>query len=103
MVNAIAVIGDLFTPAERGKWQGFFGGVFGIASIAGPLVGGWLTDSFSWRWIFYINVPFGIMALVVMFFALPKIRPAYIPHIANPLSHNFSPCITRLFAPCPQG
>jgi EmrB/QacA subfamily drug resistance transporter len=75
MVNSIAVIGDLFTPAERGRWQGFIGGVFGIASVAGPLVGGWLTDSLNWRWIFYINVPFGIMALAVIFIALPKIRP----------------------------
>ncbi|MFA5801320.1 MAG: MDR family MFS transporter [Thermoleophilia bacterium] len=76
MVNAIAIIGDLFTPAERGRWQGLIGGVFGIASVAGPLVGGWLTDSFSWRWIFYINVPFGILALAVLLIALPKIKTA---------------------------
>lgn len=75
MVNAIAVIGDLFTPAERGRWQGLIGGVFGIASVIGPLVGGWLTDSFTWRWIFYINVPFGILALTVLMLALPKIKP----------------------------
>lgn len=75
MVNAIAVIGDLFTPAERGRWQGLIGGVFGIASVIGPLAGGWLTDSFDWRWIFYINVPFGILALVVLMAALPKIKP----------------------------
>ncbi|MHB8159656.1 MAG: MDR family MFS transporter [Thermoleophilia bacterium] len=75
MVNAIAVIGDLFTPAERGRWQGLIGGVFGIASVAGPLVGGWLTDNISWRWIFYINVPFGILALTVLIIALPKIKP----------------------------
>ncbi|MBK5226038.1 MAG: MFS transporter [Thermoleophilia bacterium] len=74
MVNAIAIIGDLFTPAERGRWQGLIGGVFGIASVAGPLVGGWLTDNISWRWIFYINVPFGILALAVLIIALPKIR-----------------------------
>ncbi|MFA6001604.1 MAG: MFS transporter, partial [Thermoleophilia bacterium] len=76
MVNAIAIIGDLFTPAERGRWQGLIGGVFGIASVAGPLVGGWLTDNISWRWIFYINVPFGILALAVLIIALPKIKTA---------------------------
>ncbi len=75
MVNAIAVIGDLFTPAERGRWQGLIGGVFGIASVIGPLAGGSLTDNFTWRWIFYINVPFGILALVVLISALPKIKP----------------------------
>jgi len=80
MVNSIAVIGDLFTPAERGRWQGLIGGVFGIASVAGPLVGGWLTDSISWRWIFYINVPFGILALAVIFLALPRIRPENLKH-----------------------
>ncbi|MFA5809241.1 MAG: MDR family MFS transporter, partial [Thermoleophilia bacterium] len=78
MVNAIAIIGDLFTPAERGRWQGLIGGVFGIASVAGPLVGGWLTDNISWRWIFYINVPFGILALAVLLIALPKISTAAI-------------------------
>ncbi len=50
---AIAVVGDLFTPRERGKWQGVTGAVFGISSIVGPVVGGWLTEYASWRWIFY--------------------------------------------------
>ena len=75
MVNSIALIGDLFTPVERGRWQGLIGGVFGIASIMGPLVGGWLTDNFSWRWIFYINLPLGALAIAVIALALPKIKP----------------------------
>src|SRR5579859_801526 len=74
MPIAFAIIGDIFPPAERGKWQGLFSGVFGLASIVGPALGGWITDSFSWRWIFYINLPLGIVALFVLFFTLPVFR-----------------------------
>jgi len=69
-----AVIGDLFAPAERARWQGIIAGVFGLASVIGPLVGGYLTDHASWRWIFYINVPVGILA----FFMISR----FMPHIA---------------------
>jgi EmrB/QacA subfamily drug resistance transporter len=71
MPIAFAIIGDIFPPAERGKWQGLFSGVFGVASIVGPALGGYITDNFSWRWIFYINLPLGIAALLVLFFTLP--------------------------------
>jgi EmrB/QacA subfamily drug resistance transporter len=71
---ALAVIGDLFTPAERGKYQGFFGLVFGVAFILGPLIGGFLTDTFSWHWIFFVNLPIGLVALVVIWRLLPNIR-----------------------------
>lgn len=75
MVQSIAVIGDLFPPAERGKWQGLIGGIFGLASVAGPLSGGWITDNASWRWVFYINIPLGIIAFAVIAWAMPKIVP----------------------------
>ncbi len=71
---AIAVVGDLFTPRERGKWQGVTGAVFGISSIIGPVVGGWLTEYASWRWIFYVNLPIGIVALLVLIFLMPPLR-----------------------------
>lgn len=73
--NAFAVIGDLFPPSERGKWQGLFGATFGLASVIGPSLGGWLTDNVSWRWNFFINLPVGLTALLVIFFLMPKIAP----------------------------
>src|SRR5690349_9461103 len=76
MPIAIAVVGDLFTPRERGKWQGVTGAVFGISSIIGPVVGGWLTEYASWRWIFYVNLPIGIIALLVLIFLMPPLRKA---------------------------
>ena len=71
---SLAVIGDLFTPAERGKYQGLFGAVFGLSSIVGPLLGGFLTEHVSWHWIFYINLPIGIIALAVIWRLLPTIK-----------------------------
>ena len=73
MVNAMAVIGDIFTPQERGRYQGFMGGIFGLATIIGPFLGGWITDHYSWHWIFYINVPIGILAIAVLASSMPKI------------------------------
>ena len=71
---ALAVIGDLFTPAERGKYQGLFGGIFGIAFLIGPGLGGFLTDNFSWHWVFFVNLPIGIVALAVIGRLLPNIK-----------------------------
>src|SRR3989344_6496194 len=73
MANSFTIIGDLFPPSERGKWQGMLGGVFGLASVVGPMLGGWLTDSASWRWAFYINMPIGALAMGLIFFLMPKI------------------------------
>jgi EmrB/QacA subfamily drug resistance transporter len=69
---ALAVIGDLFSPAERGRYQGLFGAVFGLSFIIGPFLGGFLTDNLSWHWIFYVNLPIGIAALIVMATQLPN-------------------------------
>src|SRR5579859_1550624 len=74
MPIAIAVIGDLFTPRERGKWQGVTGGVFGLSSILGPTAGGYITDHATWRWVFYVNLPIGIVALLVLIFLMPPLR-----------------------------
>ncbi len=66
------LVGDIFTPAERARWQGLFSGVFALASVIGPTLGGWITDNTSWRWVFYVNIPIGAVALVMLFFRLPN-------------------------------
>ena len=71
---ALAVIGDLFTPAERGKYQGLFGAVFGVSFLIGPWLGGFLTDNISWHWVFYVNLPIGIVSLLVIWRLLPNIK-----------------------------
>ncbi|HEX6109863.1 MAG TPA: MDR family MFS transporter [Ktedonobacteraceae bacterium] len=72
MPIAMAIIGDIFPPAERGKWQGLIVAVFGLASIVGPTLGGWITDNWGWRWVFYVNMPVGIIAILTAGFVLPK-------------------------------
>ena len=73
--TAFTVVADIFAPAERGKYQGLFGAVFGISSVIGPWLGGFLTDNLSWRWVFYVNMPIGIIALLFILLWMPPLKP----------------------------
>jgi EmrB/QacA subfamily drug resistance transporter len=79
MVGAQAVMADVLPPRERGRYSGYFGAVFGVTSIAGPLIGGFIVDHASWRWVFYVNLPFGILALAVISVVL-KAPAQKVPH-----------------------
>jgi EmrB/QacA subfamily drug resistance transporter len=69
-----ATIGDIFNPRERGRWMGIIASVFGLSSIIGPLMGGWITDHWGWRWVFYINLPVAGLALLAVLYALPSVK-----------------------------
>jgi len=70
MPLAMTIIGDIFPPETRGKWQGLIGGVFGLSSIVGPAIGGWIVDYTSWHWVFFINIPIGILAASTIYIGL---------------------------------
>jgi EmrB/QacA subfamily drug resistance transporter len=78
-VITIAVVGDIFPPRQRGRYQGYFGGVFGVSTVLGPLLGGFFVDHLSWRWIFYVNLPIGLIALAVIAIAFQP-RTDHVKH-----------------------
>lgn len=84
--SAFAVIADLFPPAERGRYSGLFGAVFGVSSLVGPLLGGFITDHFGWHWVFFINLPLGAIALGFIVARMPPLKPqlAYTPRVDVP-------------------
>jgi MFS family permease len=82
MVGAQAIVGDIVSPRERGRYVGLFGAVFGVSSIVGPLLGGVFVDDLSWRWIFYINMPIGLIALIVVAIQVPG-RLGRVHHIID--------------------
>ena len=71
---ASAVVGDLFPPRQRAKWMGITTSAYGVATIVGPVLGGWLTDHASWRWVFYVNVPIGLIVLPILIFVMPALK-----------------------------
>ena len=73
---ALAVIGDMFDASERGKYQGLVGGIFGLSSVIGPAIGGVITDTVGWHWVFFVNLPLGAIVFVVIWRALPTFRPS---------------------------
>jgi EmrB/QacA subfamily drug resistance transporter len=75
--SAFTIVADLIPPANRGKWQGAFGAVFGLSSVIGPTIGGFLTDNLNWRWVFYVNLPVGLVAIVALVLTFPPLHQSH--------------------------
>ncbi len=96
MVNSFTAIADLFPPESRGKYQGFLGVVFGMSSVIGPTLGGFITDNISWGWVFLVNVPIGIPVLLLIAFLFPVIKP----EVEN-RKHDYAGMVTLVLAVVP--
>ncbi len=96
MVNSFTAIADLFPPETRGKYQGFIGVVFGMSSVIGPTLGGFITDAISWNWVFFINVPIGVPVLLLIAFLFPAIKP----EVEN-RRHDYAGMVTLVLAVVP--
>jgi EmrB/QacA subfamily drug resistance transporter len=94
--SALAIIADMFPPAERGKYSGLFGAVFGLSSVVGPLVGGFLTDNFSWHWVFFVNLPIGALALAFIVSKMPNLNL-----VQNKPTIDYAGAAALLFATIP--
>lgn len=75
MPLSMTIVGDIFPPQERGKWQGLIGAIFGLSSVVGPAIGGWIVDFSSWPWVFYVNLPIGILAAAAIYIGLKYEQP----------------------------
>ena len=96
MANAFTVIGDIFPPAERGKYQGLMAGTFGLSSIIGPTLGGYITDTLSWHWVFFVNIPLGVIIAILFILFFPHLRPDELKHKIDYLG-----IVTLIFAVVP--
>src|ERR1700759_3532211 len=103
MVGAMAAIGDVVSPRERGRYQGFFGAVFGLASVIGPLLGGFLTTTLSWRWIFYVNLPIGLLGFAVLAATLPPHKQGVHHRIDYLGSALLAACLSAVVLGCTLG
>ena len=96
MVNSFTAIADLFPPETRGKYQGFIGVVFGMSSVIGPTLGGFITDNISWSWVFLVNIPIGVPVLLLIAFLFPAIKP----EVEN-RRHDYAGMVTLILAVVP--
>ncbi len=96
MVNSFTAIADLFPPETRGKYQGFVGVVFGMSSVIGPTLGGFITDNLSWNWVFLVNIPIGVPVLILIALLFPSIRP----EVEN-RKHDYPGMVTLILAVVP--
>ena len=96
MVNSFTAIADLFPPETRGKYQGFIGVVFGLSSVIGPTLGGFITDTISWNWVFFVNIPIGVPVLLLIAFLFPAIKP----EVEN-RKHDYAGMVTLVLAVVP--